>query len=103
MLRFAIFQIYNPSKESNIAILVKACYISRHGSGEEISTRHMIYLKQPSEVFYKNGFLKNFENIQRETPVPEFLFNEVADLRPGTLFKKRPGTDVFSVNCAPSF
>ena len=61
MLSFAIFQIYNPSKERNIAILVKACYISRHGSGEEISTRHMIYLKQPSEVFYKNGVLKNFE------------------------------------------
>ena len=33
--------------------------------------------------------------IHRKTPVPEPLFNKVADLRPATLLKRDPGTGVF--------
>ena len=30
-----------------------------------------MHQKQPPEVFYRKGFLKNFHKIRRKTPVPE--------------------------------
>ena len=40
------------------------------------------------DVLYKKGVRRNFIK-SRKTSVPESLFNEVADLRPATLLKKK--------------
>ena len=42
-----------------------------------------------SHVFFKMGFLKNFANFTRETPVLESLLNKVARLKPCKFIKKR--------------
>ena len=46
--------------------------------------------KQPPEVFYKKGVLKNIAKIHRKTPVPKSFFNKVA----GFYEKRDTGTGV---------
>ena len=53
--------------------------------------------KQPTEVFYKKGFLKNSSNSQESTCVRVF-FNNVIGLRPTTLLKMRLWHRCFPVN-----
>ena len=54
------------------------------------------------EVFRKKSVLKNFGEFHRKTPVPESLFNKVADLRPipATLLEKRLWHRCFPVDFA---
>ena len=49
--------------------------------------------KQPPEVFYKKGILKNFTNLT-ETPGLESLFYKVADLH-GNYIKRTMQHDIF--------
>ena len=42
------------------------------------------------EMFWKKGVLKDFSKFTGKKPVLEFIFNEVADLRPATLLKQNP-------------
>ena len=44
--------------------------------------------KQPPEVFYKNGVLKNFANLTRKHMYQSPFFNKLAGLKPATLLKK---------------
>ena len=50
------------------------------------------YQKQPPEVFYKKGVLKNFVKFTRQS----LFFNNVAGLRPVKLLKKEILTQAFS-------
>ena len=45
--------------------------------------------KQPPEVFYKKGVLKNFTKFTGKHLCQSLFFNKVAGLRPATLLKKR--------------
>ena len=45
--------------------------------------------KQPQVVFYKKGVVRNFAKFTRKHLCQSLSFNRVADLRPGSLFKKR--------------
>ena len=54
--------------------------------------------KQPPEVFYKKGVLKNFAKSTGKHLPQSFFFNKVADLRPATLFKKRLWQKYFPMN-----
>ena len=44
--------------------------------------------KQPPEVFYKKGVVKNFENLTRKHMYQSPFFNKLAGLKPATLLKK---------------
>ena len=44
--------------------------------------------KQPPEVFYKKGVLKNFENLTRKHMYQSPFFNKLAGLKPANLLKK---------------
>ena len=48
--------------------------------------------KQPPEVFYKKGVLRNFANITRKHLCQNLFFNKV---RSATLLKRHPGKGVF--------
>ena len=41
--------------------------------------------KQPPEVFYKKGVLKNFENLTGKHMYQSLFFNKLASLKPETL------------------
>ena len=56
--------------------------------------------KQPLEVFYKKGVLKNFAKVPGKHLFQSFSFNKVAHLRPATLLKKRFWHKCFPVNFA---
>ena len=56
--------------------------------------------KQPPEVFYKKGALKNFAKFTGNHLCQSLFFNKVAGLRPATLFKKRLCHRCFPVNFA---
>ena len=45
-------------------------------------------LKQPPEVFYKKGVLKNFTKFTGKHLFQSLFFNKVAELRPAALLKK---------------
>ena len=49
----------------------------------------IVVQKQPQEVFYKKGVLRNFTRFTGKRLCQSFFFNEVAGLRPATLLKKR--------------
>ena len=48
----------------------------------------------------KNAVLKKFSKFTGKTPVSEYFFNKVAELRPATLLKKRPRHNYFPVSFA---
>ena len=52
--------------------------------------------KQPSEVFYKKSFLRNFTKSTGKHLRQCHFLNKVADLRPATLFTKETLAQVFS-------
>ena len=54
--------------------------------------------KQPPEVFYEKGALKNFAKFTGKFLCQSLVFNKVAGLRPVTLLKKRLWHRCFSVN-----
>ena len=54
--------------------------------------------KQPPEVFYKKGVLRNFTKFTGKHLCQSLSFNKVADLRPATLLKKRLWHRCFPVN-----
>ena len=54
--------------------------------------------KQPPEVFFKKGVLKNFAKFTGEHLYQGLFFNKIAGLRPATLLKKRLWYRFFSVN-----
>ena len=47
------------------------------------------------EVFCKTGYFKNFAKFTEKSPVPESLFNKVADLKPEMYQKRNSYTGVF--------
>ena len=47
-------------------------------------------IKQPTEVFYKKNCSYKFDNIHRNSPVLEYLFNKVAVLKVCNFIEKRP-------------
>ena len=51
--------------------------------------------KQPPEVFYKKGFLKNIAKFTGKQLCQSFYFNNAAGLRPAALLKKDSGTVIF--------
>ena len=55
-------------------------------------------LKQPPEVFYIKGVVKNFAKFTGKHLGQSLLFNKVAGLRSATLLKKRLWHRCFSVN-----
>ena len=56
--------------------------------------------KQPPELFYKKGVLKNFTKFPGKYLCQDLFFDKVADLKPATLFKKIPRHRCFPVNFA---
>ena len=56
--------------------------------------------KQPPEVFYKNGVLRNLAKFRGKHLCQSLLFNKVAGLSPATLLKKRLWHKCFLVNFA---
>ena len=56
--------------------------------------------KQPPEVFYKKGVLKNFAKFTGKYLSQSLFLNKVAGLRPATLLKKRLWHRCFPVNFA---
>ena len=54
--------------------------------------------KQPPEVFYKKGVLRNFTKFIRKHLCLSLFFNKVAGLRPAALLKKRLWHRCFPVN-----
>ena len=58
---------------------------------------------QPPEVFYKKTFLKNFSNIQRETPELEYLFHKATELKACKFLKKRLQLRCFPLNIVKFF
>ena len=54
--------------------------------------------KQPPEVFWKKGVLKNFTKFTGKNLCQNLFFNKVAGLRPATLLKKRHWHSCFPVN-----
>ena len=60
------------------------------------------FKRQPPEVLYQKKFPKKFQKIHRSTPLLEYLFNKVVDLRPEALLKKKPRNRCFPKNrCFP--
>ena len=55
--------------------------------------------KQPPEVFYKKGVLKNFTKFTGKHLCQSLFVNKVAGPRPATLLKKRLWHRCFSINC----
>ena len=53
------------------------------------------FKRQPPEVLYQKKFPKKFQKIHRSTPLLEYLFNKVVDLRPEALWKRNPEIGVF--------
>ena len=51
--------------------------------------------KQPPEVFYKNGVLRNFTKFTGVHLCQSLFCNKAAGLRPAALLKKDSGTGVF--------
>ena len=56
--------------------------------------------KQPPEVFYKKGVLKNFAKFTGKHLCQSLFFNKVAGIRTATLLKKRLWHKYFPVNFA---
>ena len=56
--------------------------------------------KQPPEVFYKKGVLKNFAKFTGKSLHQSLFFNKVVGFRPETLLKKRLWHRSFPVNFA---
>ena len=56
--------------------------------------------KQPPEVFYKKGILRNFAKFTGKHLCLRVFFNKIAALRPATLFKKSLWHRCFPVNFA---
>ena len=56
--------------------------------------------KQPPEVFYKKGVLKNFAKFTKKRLYQSLLFNKVVGPRPATLLKRRLWYRCFPVNFA---
>ena len=54
--------------------------------------------KQPPEVFFKKGFLKNFANFTGKHLCWNLFLIKLQALRPVTLLKRDPNTDVFLWN-----
>ena len=71
--------------------------VEQRTSWGEMSFRD-IFQKQPPEVFYKKGVLRNFAKFTRKHLCKSLLFNKVAGLRPATLLKKRLWHRRFPVN-----
>ena len=59
--------------------------------------------KQPLEVFYKKGVLKNFAKFREKYPVGVSFFNKVADLRFQLYLKGDSNTGGFFVNFVKTF
>ena len=56
--------------------------------------------KQPPELFYEKGVLRNLTKFTRKHLCQSLFFNKVAGLRPATLLKKRIWHRCFPVNFA---
>ena len=56
--------------------------------------------KQPPEVFYKKGVLKNFAKFTKKRLCQSLLFNKVVGPRPVTVLKRRLWRRCFPVNFA---
>ena len=54
--------------------------------------------KQPSKVFYKNGYSERFRNFRRKTPVLECLFKKFAGLKVCNFTKNSLQLRCFPVN-----
>ena len=61
----------------------------------------IIYVqKQPPDVFYKKGVLKNFAKFTGKRLCQSLFFNRVSGLRPATSLKKRLWHRCFCMNFA---
>ena len=58
------------------------------------------YKKQPPNVLYKKGVLRNFTKFTGKHLFQSLFFNKVAGMRPATLLKKRIWHRYFPVNYA---
>ena len=56
---------------------------------ENNSYTDTLFQKQPPEILCKKMCSQKFRKIHMKTPVPESLFNKVADVRLATLLNKR--------------
>ena len=63
----------------------------------ELQTRFVIFRSSCTEVFFKNGVLKNFAKFAGKHFCQSLLFNKIAGYRPSTLLKKRLCHMCFSV------
>ena len=57
--------------------------------------KSLLILETVPRRFLLKRCSRKFGNINRKTPVSEFLFNKVTDRRPVTLLKRDSGTGVF--------